>query len=289
MSWSGFVKAVNRTTATLLQTTGAIDKTVDASFDAEAARLATLRARLDRLLRDARALLDALAALSAAHVRAAEALEPFYADVAFPADALPAGPALAAALRRLEFERAEADREVRAALVAPLEGLGSLLSDLEAGVDKRGRKLLDFDAARTRARKALEKEGLSEAAAAEAVDAFLQEGGTGSPLASPPPSPVPGSPPPPPSAGKLSKTQAQLAQAFQAYAKWNGLLLAELPRIFALRAPYADPGLGAAVEAVRLFAAASAAVLQRVADGEQDDFAAIEAEMGDLAICAGKP
>ena len=83
MSWTGFQKAVNRATTQLMQTTGAVEKTVyliykaDAEFDQQEARFKLFEDRIEGLHRECRGYLDAVRKLTVAQVGIADTLLQF--------------------------------------------------------------------------------------------------------------------------------------------------------------------------------------------------------------------
>ena len=316
-------QAVSRASNSLLQSTGQIQKSVDPEYEDQERRLRTLQTKLEKLVKDGKVLVEALSLLCAAQARTGEAVEAFYADIGAEGGSMvsldggsrPAGLKFAAASKTLDSElKPELERTLKPCLVEPLEAFQGLLEELESLCQKRGRKLLDFDAARSRARKQLEKEGLNEREAGEAVEGFIAtagntaQGGTvTSPVASPPGSPVipdsagsgarsPASglvSPIGPNSGKLSRTQSQLLQSYAAYAKWNSLLVSELPRIHTLRMAYVEPELEALVSFLDVFARRFEEELVVVSEGRgegewEGDLGEVVDEMRDLAICGGK-
>ena len=67
MSWNGFQKAINRATTQIMQTTGAVEKTVfskfnqsDPEFDQQEARFKQFEDRIEALHRECRGYLDGL-------------------------------------------------------------------------------------------------------------------------------------------------------------------------------------------------------------------------------------
>jgi DNA repair ATPase RecN len=78
MSWSSFKKSVSRSTTQIMQKAGAVDKTVDRSFDEEEKRIRNLQSKVEKLQKEAKGYLSALKAVTSAQVRIAETIEQLY-------------------------------------------------------------------------------------------------------------------------------------------------------------------------------------------------------------------
>lgn len=193
----------------------------------------------------------------------------------------------------------ELERTLKRTLAGPLVSLQNLLTDVDSLIGKRGRKLLDYNAARTKTRRALEKDGTPAAQIDERLEDILK-----SPSSSPS-SPFPGSPSlngarspslASPATSRLSKSQSALLEAYDAYAGWNSLLLSEIPQIYELRTSYLEPEVEALISTMQTLAdefATAARTLdpfEQAGNGVQDMERMLEGcveEMNGLAICGG--
>ncbi len=80
MSWNGFVKAVNRATTTVMQSTGAVEKTIDKDFEEEEQRFKQLETRIENLHRESKGYLDAVRKMTLAQQQIAETIDHFYEE-----------------------------------------------------------------------------------------------------------------------------------------------------------------------------------------------------------------
>ncbi|KAH9273278.1 hypothetical protein BASA83_004269 [Batrachochytrium salamandrivorans] len=78
MSWNGFVKAVNRATTSVMQSAGAVEKTIDKEYEAEERRFRNLESKVERLHKEAKGYLDAVRGTTVAQQRIAEVIDGFY-------------------------------------------------------------------------------------------------------------------------------------------------------------------------------------------------------------------
>ncbi|KAI9183821.1 BAR adaptor protein Hob3 [Blastocladiella emersonii ATCC 22665] len=208
MSWKGFTKAVNRAGTSILQTAGAIEKTIDREFEEEERRFKSLEAKVDRLHKEAKGYLDALRAMSLSQSRMATTVENFYDETA-PLQ-------LSATQYRqlvelLEDEiRSQIDSEYRTAVIDPLSRFCEYFPDYNEAIRKRNNKLLDYDAVRSKHRKLVEK--------------------------------------PADDPTRLPKAEEEVAEAKRVFEALNRPLKDELPELIALRTSYLEPTFEALVK-----------------------------------------
>jgi amphiphysin len=107
MSWNGFMKAVNRATTTVMQSTGAIEKTVDKEFEEEEQRFKQLEQRIENLHRESKGYLDAARKMTLAQQQIAETIDHFYEE----------NSGLGKAARAYKDAMTKMDEEVRSELV----------------------------------------------------------------------------------------------------------------------------------------------------------------------------
>jgi len=214
MSWSGFMKTVNRAGTTILQKTGQVDRTVDREFMEEQERYKIFEKNANNLHKETKAFLDALRAMSSSQVRIAETIEHFYSDSS---DQAMAGHAYKRAVEELDLSGTkELDGPYRTTVLEPVGKLCSYFPEINNSIQKRHKKLLDYDSARSKARKMAEK-----------------------------PSDDP---------TKLPKAEKESDEARQVFETINLQLSSELPQFLDLRVPYLDPSFEAMVRMQLKFA-----------------------------------
>ena len=155
MSWNGFVKAVNRATTTVMQSTGAIEKTVDKDFEDEEKRFRNFEAKVEALHKESKGFLDSVRAMTLAQARIAETVDQFYDESA----------SLAVAGRKYKDvvllmdsnTRTQLDNNYRVAIIEPLGKLIGVFPDFSEAIKKRQKKLLDYDRLRANVRKLVDK------------------------------------------------------------------------------------------------------------------------------------
>jgi len=263
MSWSGFKKSVNRAGTTLLQKTGQIERTVDREFTEEEAKYRTFEKECQALQKDSKAYWDAMRAMTAAQTRIAETLEIFYGSADRTSEGAMAGHAYKRSVDDLDggFGR-ELDGPYRTTISEPLGKMCAYFPIVNEHIAKRNKKLLDYDSARSRLRKLIDK-----------------------------PSEDP---------TKLPKAQQEHDDAKEVFDMLNDQLIAELPQFLELRVPYFDPSFEAMIRMQSKFAEEGYEKLSGVqryfADNVRDDYAAgqldaqvegVLQEMKELSICGG--
>ncbi|KAJ3868857.1 MAG: hypothetical protein NXY57DRAFT_1007235 [Lentinula lateritia] len=261
MSWSGFKKSVNRAGTTLLQKTGQIERTVDREFADEEAKYRTYEKECQALQKDSKAYWDAMKAMTAAQTHIAETLEIFYGSADRTSEGAMSGHAYKRSVDDLDggFGR-ELDLPYRTAISEPLGKMCAYFPTVNEHIAKRNKKLLDYDAARSRLRKLIDK-----------------------------PSEDP---------TKLPKAQQEHDDAKEVFDMLNDQLIAELPQLLDLRVPYFDPSFEAMIRMQSKFAEEGYEKLSGVQryfdDSVRDDYAAgqldaqvegVLQEMRELSIC----
>lgn len=199
-----------------MQKTGQVDRTIDREFAEEEARYRTMEKSTLALQKDSKAYLDAMRAMASSQTRIAETIGLFYsADRA--SDGAMAGHAYKAAVDELDTGVGrELDAPFRATVLEPIGKLNSYYAVINSAIDKRNHKLLDYDSARAKVKKLVEK---------------------------PADDPV-----------RLPRAQAEHDEARDVYNVLNEQLIQEIPLLCDLRIPYLDPSFEAMVRCQLAFA-----------------------------------
>ncbi|KAI8824018.1 uncharacterized protein EV422DRAFT_518625 [Fimicolochytrium jonesii] len=254
MSWHGLKKAVSRATTSVMQSTGAIDKTIDREFEEEEKRFKSLENKSENLHREAKGYLDAVRGMTLAQQRIAETITGFYEEGS------PLGYAGAQyklAVTKLDEEaRTELDTTYRVAVLDPLGRLSAVFPDFNEARKIRAKKLLDYDRVRSNVRKLIEK-----------------------------PSDDP---------QRLPRAEAESAASRDIYEHYNTLLVTEIPRLIDLRVPYLDPCFEALVKSQARFNASAFAKLDAIRTafppgegrGLDGQVEGVLGQMRELTICA---
>ncbi|KAK2464193.1 hypothetical protein APHAL10511_003650 [Amanita phalloides] len=262
MSWAGFKKSVNRAGTTLLQKTGQIERTVDREFTEEEAKYRIFEKECHVLQKDSKAYWDAMRAMTSSQSRIAETIEIFYgADHA--SEGAMTGHAYKRSVDDLDtgFGR-ELEGPYRTTISEPLGKMCAYFPVVNEHISKRNKKLLDYDAARSKLKKVIDK-----------------------------PSEDP---------TKLPRAQQEHDECKEVFDVLNDQLIAELPQLLDLRVPYFDPSFEAMIRMQSKFAEEGYEKLSGVqryfADNVRDDYAAgqldaqvegVLQEMRELSICGG--
>ncbi|KAJ9093890.1 hypothetical protein QFC21_006263 [Naganishia friedmannii] len=259
MSWVGIKKAASRAGTQLMQKTGQVERTVDREFLEEETRYRTLEKETNNLQREAKNYLDAMRMMSASQTRIAETLELFYtADRT--SDGAMAGHAYKSAVQELDnIVSRDLDAPFRATVLEPVGKLCSYFPTVNEGIAKRNKKMLDYDAARSKVRKLQDK--------------------------------------PSDDSVKLPRAQQEYDEAKEIFDILNEQYIRELPVLLDTRIPYLDPSFEAMVRCQLRFAEEGYAKLSGVqryfADNIRDDYAngqldaqveTVLGEMKELAI-----
>jgi len=263
MSWGGFKKSVSRAGTTLLQKTGQIERTVDREFTEEEAKYKIYEKECQALQKDSKAYWDAMKSMTATQARIADTIEIFYGAADRNSDSGMAGHAYKRSVDELDssFTR-ELDVPYRTAISEPLGKMCAYFPVVNEHIGKRDKKLLDYDSARSKLKKLIDK-----------------------------PSEDP---------TKLPRAQQEHDEAKEVFEMLNNQLIAELPQLLDLRVPYFDPSFEAMIRMQAKFAEEGYEKLSGVqryfADTVRDDYAAgqldaqvegVLAEMRELSICGG--
>ncbi|WVO20947.1 uncharacterized protein IAS62_002248 [Cryptococcus decagattii] len=259
MSWGGFKKAATRAGTSIMQKTGQIERTVDREFAEEEGRYKTMEKETMNLQKEAKTYLDSMRSMAASQSRIAETVALFYsADRT--SDGAMAGHAYKSAVDELDAGVGrELDAPFRVTVLDPIGKLNSYYTNINAAITKRSHKMSDYDAARAKVRKLVEK-----------------------------PSDDP---------TKLPRAQSEHDEARDIFNILNDQLIAELPVLVDLRIPYLDPSFEAMIRCQLNFAQEGyerlSGVQRYFADNIRDDYAngALDAqvetvleEMKELAI-----
>ncbi|KAI5450131.1 BAR adaptor protein Hob3 [Naganishia albida] len=259
MSWGGLKKAASRAGTQLMQKTGQIERTVDREFMEEEARYRTMEKELNNLQREAKNYLDSMRMMSASQARIAETLELFYTNDRT-SDSAMAGHAYKSAVEELDnIVSRDLDAPFRATVLEPVGKLCSYFPTVNEGIAKRNKKMLDYDAARSKVRKLQDK--------------------------------------PSDDSVKLPRAQQEYDEAKEIFDILNEQYIRELPLLLDTRIPYLDPSFEAMVRCQLRFAEEGYAKLSGVqryfADNIRDDYAngqldaqveTVLGEMKELAI-----
>jgi len=261
MSWSGFKKTVNRAGTTLLQKTGQIERTVDHDFTTEEAKFKIFEKECQQLLKDSKSYLDAMRSMASTQTRLAETIDVFYTASGRASDGAVAAHSYRRAAEELDTTiTRELDQPYRTTVLDPLGRMNAYFPTINDHISKRNKKLLDFDAARSKVRKLTDK-----------------------------PSDDP---------TKLPRAQQEHDNAKEVFELLNDQLVTEIPTLLELRVPYFDPSFEAMIRMQCKFAEDGYEKLsgvQRYFDESiRDDYAAgqldaqvegVLQEMKELSIC----
>ncbi|KAF5316919.1 hypothetical protein D9611_003852 [Ephemerocybe angulata] len=263
MSWNGFKKSVSRAGTTLLQKTGQIERTVDREFAEEEEKYRIFEKETQALQKDSKAYWDAMKAMTTAQGKIADTIEVFYGGSERGSEGAMAGHAYKRAVDDLDsgFTR-ELDVPYRTTILEPVGKMSAYFPVVNEHITKRNKKLLDYDSARSKLTKLINK-----------------------------PSEDP---------TKLPRAQQENDEAKEVFDMLNEQLINELPQLLDLRVPYFDPSFEAMIRMQSKFAEEGYEKLSGVqryfADHVRDDYAAgqldaqvenVLAEMRELSICGG--
>ncbi|WFD30501.1 BAR adaptor protein Hob3 [Malassezia sp. CBS 17886] len=214
MSWGGFKKSINRAGTQLMQKTGQLERSDDSKFKEEEDKYRAFEKHATALLKCSRDYLDAIRLLSASQARIGDTIEGFYHDSS---DTALVATAYKRSVEELDARVAkDLDVPYRATVLDPISKLCSYFPEVNKGIEKRGRKLLDFDATRTKYRKLSEK--------------------------------------PDNDPSKLPRAEREHNDAKLVFDAIDQQVMAELPQLVDMRIPYLDPSLEMMVRAQVKFA-----------------------------------
>lgn len=208
MSWRGFTKAVDRASTSLMQKTGAIEKTVDKDYEDEEKRFKNLESKIMKLQKESKGYLDAIRAMTIAQQRMADTINQFYDEGAQLASL---GLKYKEVATKLDEEiRTELDKEYRESVLDPLGEYADFFPQFNETIKRRQKKLLDYDSARSKVRKLAEKP-------AEDVD-------------------------------KLPKAERHLVEIKELYESVNKDLVEDIPKLIDARVAWLDPSFEALIK-----------------------------------------
>ncbi|KAF9158420.1 hypothetical protein DFQ27_007054 [Actinomortierella ambigua] len=214
MSWSGFKKNLNRATTTVLSKTGNIDKTSDREFDEEERRLKLLEAKAEKLHKEARGYVDAVRGMTGAQLRIASTIDQFY-DEGAPMGIY--GVKYKEAVTKLDEQaREDIDSAYRTTVLEPIGRFAAYFPEINEGLRRRQKKLIDYDTARAKVRKLVEK--------------------------------------PSEDASRLPRAEMECNASREVYETIHAQLTAELPKVMDSRIAYLDPSFEAVVKSQLAFA-----------------------------------
>ncbi|ODV90405.1 hypothetical protein CANCADRAFT_106303 [Tortispora caseinolytica NRRL Y-17796] len=208
MSWTGFKKAVNRAGTSVMMKTGHVEKTVDREYEIEERRFRTMEAAVEKMQKEAKGYLDSLRAMTIAQMRIAETIDAFYGDSGAK-DGV--GKYYLTAVEEIDAETVKSlDGPYRTTVLDPISRFCAYFPDINDAIKKRSHKMMDYDAARAKVKRAIEK--------------------------------------PSDDVTKVPRLEKEAAQAKELYDALNTQLTEELPQLIALRVPYLDPSFEALVK-----------------------------------------
>ncbi|KAF9933780.1 hypothetical protein BGZ67_004151 [Mortierella alpina] len=209
---AGFKKNLNRATTSVLSKNS--DRTTDKEFEDEQRRAKQLESKAEKLHKEANGYAKSLREMTAAQVRIATTLEQFY-DESEPMGT--SGEKYKEAVTKMETQ---ADTEVAAAyrttVLEPIGRYYAYFPEINEAIRKRNKKLLDYDSARSKVRKLVER--------------------------------------PSEDSTKLPRAEHEANLARDMYEAMNAQLTAELPKIIDARVAYLDPSFEAVVKSQLSFA-----------------------------------
>ncbi|ODQ78328.1 hypothetical protein BABINDRAFT_162967 [Babjeviella inositovora NRRL Y-12698] len=203
MSWTGFMKAVNRAGTQVMIKTGHVEQTVDAEYDLEEKRFKAMETIGVTLHKELKHYLDSLRLLTNSQRLIAETIDSFY-------DAPDANSRDGISKRYLEVTQElnqnvlqELEGPYKETVLNPVARFNTYFTEIDEAIKKRAHKKLDYDHLRAKVKKLAEK-----------------------PLED---------------ATKLPMLERDLAALRQIYENLNSQLKTELPQLVSLRIPYLDP------------------------------------------------
>ncbi|KAL1745387.1 hypothetical protein HDZ31DRAFT_63227 [Schizophyllum fasciatum] len=264
MSWTGFKKSVNRAGTTLLQKTGQVERTIDREFADEEAKYRTFEKETQALQKDAKHYWDAMYGMTSAQARIAGTIETFYGASDRTSEGAMAAHAYKSAIEELDQSISrEFETPYRTAISEPIGKMCAYFPVINEHISKRGKKMIDYDAARARLRKLIDK-----------------------------PSEDP---------QRLPRAQAENDETKEQFDILNNQLIEELPVLLDQRIPFFDPSFEAMIRLQAKFAEEAyekmSGVQRYFDDSVRDDYAAgqldaqvegVLQEMRELTICGGQ-
>ncbi|EON66507.1 protein hob3 [Coniosporium apollinis CBS 100218] len=188
--------------------TGHVEKTNDRDFETELRRYRTMETAANKLQKEAKGYLDSLRAMTASQMRIAETIDAFYGD-AGARDGV--SRSYKQAVQDLDAETIKAlDGPYRTTILDPISRFCAYFPDINACIEKRSHKSLDYDNLRAKVKRLVEK--------------------------------------PDKDVTKLPRAEQEATAAKAAYDALNEQLITEIPQLIDLRVPYLDPSFEALVK-----------------------------------------
>ncbi|KAI8598050.1 hypothetical protein EDD21DRAFT_326198 [Dissophora ornata] len=254
MSWSGFKKNLNRATTSVLSKTGSIERTTDREFEEEEKRFKNLEQKMEKLHKEASGYAQAVRNMTGSQLKIASTIDQFY-DEGAPMGIY--GIKYKEAVSKLEQQaQDEVDAAYRTTVLEPVGRYSAYFSEINEAIKRRNKKMIDYDAARTKVRKLVEKPS---------------EDNT-----------------------KLPRAEHEANGLRESYETMNAQLTSELPKIIDSRVAYLDPSFEAVVKSQLSFSQDAHNTLEGLrqffppeTEGYELDEAAegILAQMRELSIC----
>ncbi|SMN20434.1 similar to Saccharomyces cerevisiae YCR009C RVS161 Amphiphysin-like lipid raft protein [Maudiozyma saulgeensis] len=210
MSWEGFKKAINRAGNSVIVKN--IDKTIDKEYDIEERRYKVLQRAGDELQKEAKGYLDSLRAVTASQVTIAEVISSLYDDSKYiSGGGYNVGNYYLQCVQDFDSETVkQLDGPFRETVLDPISKFSSYFKEIDEAIKKRAHKKQDFDAAKAKVRRLIDK--------------------------------------PAKDASKVPRAEKELQLAKDVFEHLNNQLKTELPQLVALRVPYYDPSFEALVK-----------------------------------------
>jgi len=155
MSFDMFKKTMERTTTTILQKTGAVDKTLDKEFEEQERKIKGVEMKTTSIFKEGKHYLDALRGMNLAQMKIADFVTNFYDESA------------TLGLCSLKYKdsielidgwtKQQTDLNFRTTVLEPIDRYNSIFPDIQEAVKKRNTKLLDYDSLRSKVKKLTEK------------------------------------------------------------------------------------------------------------------------------------
>jgi len=224
-----------------MQKTGQIERTVDSEFSEEESRYRQFEKEVNALQKESKGYLDAMRSMTSSQARLAETIDTFFAAADRGSDAAMAGHAYKAAVEELDNGiTRELEAPYRTGILEPVGRMASYFPIINDAISKRNKKLLDYDAARSKVRKLIDK--------------------------------------PTEDVTKLPRAQQEHDEAKEIFELLNEQLLSELPQLIDLRIPFFDPSFEAMIRMQCKFAEEGydklGGVQRYFPDSVRDDYAA---------------
>ena len=210
MSWDGFKKAINRAGNTVIIKN--VDKTIDKDFNLEERRYNVLKKGGEALQKESKGYLDSIRAVTASQVTIAEVISSLYDDSKYVSGGgYNVGNYYLLSVQDFDSETVkQLDGPFRETVLEPVSKFASYFKEIDEAIKKRDHKKQDYDAAKAKARRLVDK--------------------------------------PAKDASKLPRAERELQLAKDIFDNLNDQLKMEMPQLIALRVPYYDPSFEALVK-----------------------------------------